>query len=224
MPWSFDHPLPLAVLISGRGSNLQSIIDAIADNLLPARIRVVISSSADAGGVERAARAGIPTRIVQPRDHPDRDAYDRALMQEIDRFEPGLVVLAGFMRILGPAFVRHYAGRLINIHPSLLPRYPGLNTHERALRNGDREHGATVHFVTDQLDSGPAIIQARVPVQPGDTPDALAARVLEKEHRIYPLAIRWFAQGRISVRGAQALLDGEHRPEQGLEPADASRG
>lgn len=216
MPWSSDNPLPLAVLISGRGSNLQSIIDAAARGDLPARVAVVVSSRADAPGLERAARAGIPTRVVAPRDYRDRDAYDRALIAEIDAFEPGLVALAGFMRILGPRFVRHYAGRLINVHPSLLPRYPGLDTHQRVLASGDSEHGATVHFVTDELDAGPPIVQARVPVYPGDTPEQLAQRVLAEEHRIYPLAIRWFAEGRLEVHAGRVLLDGERRPEQGL--------
>lgn len=203
-----DRPLPLAVLISGSGTNLQAIIDAIAGRRLPAEIRVVISNRPDAYGLVRARRAGIPTEVLQPRDYPNRTEYDRALQACIDRYRPGLVVLAGFMRILSPEFVHHYDGRLMNIHPSLLPEFTGLQTHRRALAAGVAEHGASVHFVTEELDGGPVIIQARVPVLPGDDHESLARRVQRQEHRIYPLAIRWFAEGRLRKRGDTIYLDG----------------
>ncbi len=201
-------PLPIVVLVSGSGSNLQAIIDAIAAGELPARIQAVISNRPGVRALERAQRAGIATEVVDHTAYDSREAYDQALMAAIDRHRPALVVLAGFMRILTPEFVRHYRGRLLNIHPALLPRHKGLDTHRRALEAGDTEHGATVHFVTEELDGGPPIIQARVPVHPDDTPETLAARVLEKEHRIYPLAIRWFAEGRLRQEGERALLDG----------------
>jgi phosphoribosylglycinamide formyltransferase-1 len=202
-----DWPLRVAVLISGSGSNLQALIDTQAD--APYRIVAVFSNVADAFGLERARRAGIPAELVSHRDFADRAAYDQALAGRIDRYAPGLVVLAGFMRILSPGFVARYAGRMMNIHPSLLPKYRGLHTHQRALDAGDTEHGASVHFVTDELDGGPLIIQARVPVLPGDDAETLAARVLAREHRIYPLAVRWFAEGRLRL-GCDGLprLDG----------------
>lgn len=200
--------LPIVVLVSGGGTNLQAVIDAAQDDL-PVVIRAVISNRADAYGLERARRAGIHTEVLEHKGYPDRDAYDAALMALIDRFEPGLVVLAGFMRILTPDFVRHYAGRLLNIHPSLLPKYRGLDTHARALDDGETEHGASVHFVTPDLDAGPLIVQARVPVRPDDTAETLAARVLEQEHRIYPQAIRWFAEGRLRLEDDTVYLDGE---------------
>lgn len=200
--------LPIVVLVSGGGTNLQAVIDAAQDDL-PVEIRAVISNRADAYGLERARRAGIHTEVLEHKGYPDRDAYDAALMALIDRFQPGLVVLAGFMRILTPDFVRHYAGRLLNIHPSLLPKYRGLDTHARALDDGETEHGASVHFVTPDLDAGPLIVQARVPVRPDDTAETLAARVLEQEHRIYPQAIRWFAEGRLRLEDDTVYLDGE---------------
>ncbi len=203
-----NGPLPLVVLVSGSGSNLQAIMDAIDAGELPARIRAVISNRPGVRALERAQRAGIATEVVDHTAYDSREAYDQALMAVIDRHRPALVVLAGFMRILTPDFVRHYRGRLLNIHPALLPRHKGLDTHRRALEAGDTEHGATVHFVTEELDGGPPIVQARVPVRPDDTPETLAARVLEKEHRIYPLAIRWFAEGRLRERDGRAVLDG----------------
>lgn len=212
-----SEPLPIVVLISGGGTNLQSIIDAARDDL-PVAIRAVISSRAGAFGLERAHRAGIHTEVLDPGGYPDRERYDAALADLIDRFQPGLVVLAGFMRILTPALVRRYQGRLMNIHPSLLPKYRGLNTHARALEAGEAEHGASVHFVTPELDSGPVIIQARVPVHPGDDAETLAARVLEQEHRIYPQAIRWFAEGRLELRDGVAYLDGEPVRESAAAP------
>lgn len=192
-----QEKLPIVVLISGSGSNLQSIIDAAREDL-PVTIRAVISNKANAYGLVRAREAGIATEVLDHKEFPDRESYDAALQQLIDSYQPGLVVLAGFMRILTDDFVRHYAGRMMNIHPSLLPKYRGLNTHARAIEAGDSEAGCTVHFVTPELDAGPPILQARVPVHSDDSPESLAARVLEQEHRIYPEAIRLFAEGKTS--------------------------
>ncbi|OGI38834.1 MAG: phosphoribosylglycinamide formyltransferase [Candidatus Muproteobacteria bacterium RBG_16_62_13] len=199
----------LVVLISGRGSNLQAILDAIRDGRLNADLRAVISNDPDAPGLEYARRSGIPTEVVDHRSYPSREAFDSELRRLIDRHAPALVVLAGFMRILGDDFIRHYEGRLINIHPSLLPAFPGLNTHARALAAGVREHGATVHFVTPAVDAGPVIVQARVPVKPGDSPETLAERVLREEHRILPEAIGWYLAGRLALREGRVLLDGQ---------------
>jgi len=204
-----DGPLPIVVLISGRGSNLQSIIDAQARGELPVEIRAVISNVPGAFGLERARRAGIEALTLDHRTFDDRESFDAALAGLIDRHDPRLVVLAGFMRILTPAFVEHYRGRMLNIHPSLLPEFQGLHTHQRALEAGVGEHGASVHFVTEDLDGGPVIARARVPVLPGDDPDTLAARVLEQEHRLYPTVIRWFAEGRIALRDGSVWLDGK---------------
>lgn len=182
----------MVILISGRGSNMRAILRAS----LPCRIAAVISNRADAEGLALAREHGIPTAVVAHRDYADRAAFDAALAAAIDVHAPDFVVLAGFMRILTPEFVAHYRGRLINIHPSLLPAYGGLNTHQRALADGVKVHGCTVHFVTSDLDHGPIIIQAAVPVLINDTPETLAARVLHEEHRIYPQAIRWLCEGR----------------------------
>ncbi len=201
--------LGLVVLISGRGTNLQSIIDGCAAGTLDARVLAVISNQPGAAGLERARRAGIETGVLSHREFPSREAFDAALAERVAGYRPGLVVLAGFMRILTPTFVDRFAGRLINIHPSLLPKFPGLDTHRRAIEAGEREHGASVHFVTGELDGGPIICQARVPVHAGDTPEGLAARVLEHEHRILPQAIQWFAEGRLRLVEGQVLLDGE---------------
>lgn len=201
-------PLPIVVLISGRGSNLQAIIDA-AQVDLPVVIRAVISNRPDALGLERGRRARIPVQVVDHKNFENRMGFDEALRAVIDGFNPGLVVLAGFMRILSPCFVSHYRGRLINIHPSLLPDFPGLNTHQRALEAGVSEHGASVHFVVDTVDEGPVIVQARVPVLTDDTEASLAERVLKQEHHIYPQAIRWFAEGRVELEGNVAMLDGK---------------
>jgi phosphoribosylglycinamide formyltransferase-1 len=204
-----ESPLPVVVLISGSGSNLQALIDGQLAGTLPIDIRAVISNRADALGLQRAQRAGLTAQVLSHRDFPTREAYDAELLALIDGFAPGLVVLAGFMRILTPAFVKHFHGRLFNIHPSLLPKFPGLHTHQRAIDAGEREHGATVHFVTEELDGGPAVLQARVPVLPNDDAETLAARVLEQEHRIYPLAVRWFAEGRLRLGpDGRVLLDG----------------
>jgi len=185
--------LPIVVLISGSGSNLQAIIDAD----LPIEIRAVISNRADAYGLTRAEAAGIATAVLDHKNFPDRESYDAALQALIDSYTPKLLVLAGFMRILSDGFVRHYEGRMMNIHPSLLPKYRGLDTHARAIEAGDKEAGCSVHFVTPELDAGPVIVQARVPIFENDTPETLAARVLEQEHRIYPEAIRRFAEGKL---------------------------
>jgi phosphoribosylglycinamide formyltransferase-1 len=204
-------PLSVIVLISGSGTNLQAIIDRAKEDL-PIEVRAVISNRPGAAGLQRAAEAGITTRVLDHTAYPDRESYDQALIELVDGFQPGLVVLAGFMRILTPAFVRHYSGRLLNIHPSLLPSYRGLHTHQRALDAGDRLHGVTVHFVTEELDGGPLIVQAQIPITPGDDADRLAARVLEKEHKLYPLAIRWFAERRLKLdEDGHVNLDGEQR-------------
>ena len=187
-----QQKLPIVILISGSGSNLQAIIDAANDDL-PVELRSVISNRADAYGLERARQAGIETIVIDHTGYDGRAAFDAELQRIIDRYQPGLVVLAGFMRILTDEFVNHYAGRLINIHPSLLPCYKGTNTHARAIEAGDTEAGCSVHLVTAELDSGPVLLQARVPILKGDTAESLAARVLEQEHRIYPEAIRQFA-------------------------------
>lgn len=207
----------LVVLISGRGSNLQAIIDAIAAGRIAATVAAVISNRPEAPGLQRARDAGIPTEVVDHRAYASRAEFERALAERIDRYRPDLVVLAGFLRILGDDFIERYAGRLMNIHPSLLPAFPGLDTHARALAAGVRRHGASVHFVTREVDRGPLIVQATVPVRPDDTPQSLAERVLLEEHRIYPLAIGWFADGRLTIKEGKVLLDGARRPEQGLD-------
>jgi phosphoribosylglycinamide formyltransferase-1 len=203
-----NHRLPVVVLISGRGSNLQSIMDAAERGSLPIDIRAVISNRPDAGGLQRAALSGIRTLVIDHTGYSSREAFDRALMTSIDTFEPGLVILAGFMRILTPGLVRHYHGRMLNIHPSLLPDFPGLDTHARALAAGRRLHGASVHFVTEETDGGPVIAQVCVPVYEDDDAATLADRVLAGEHRLYPLVIGWFAGGRVSLQDDQLLLDG----------------
>ena len=199
---------PIVVLVSGRGSNLKAIANQAAAGALPVRIAAVVSDCADAGALPWAAEHGIPTSVLSPKGFSDRESYGRALGDVVAAYEPGLVVLAGFMRILGDSFVNRFAGRLLNIHPSLLPRYPGLHTHRRALEAGDREHGASVHFVTPELDGGPVVIQAKVPVLAGDDEDTLAARVLVQEHLIYPRCVGWFATGRLQLRDGVPWLDG----------------
>lgn len=195
------------VLISGNGSNLQAIINAIRQNRLPIKIAAVISDRPGAYGLTRAEQAQIPTHVIDYRQFADRTRFDAALMQQIDADQPDLVVLAGFMRILTPDFVRHYLGHMINIHPSLLPKYQGLHTHRRVLEAGETEHGASVHFVTPELDSGPVILQARVPVLPGDTPESLQQRVHQAEHQIYPTAIARIAAGQVSFRQNQVYFN-----------------
>lgn len=200
---------PVVVLISGRGTNLQAIIDDARESDCPYTLSAVFSNRPEAAGLERARRAGVDAQVVDHTQYASRNAFDAALAQAIERYRPGLVVLAGFMRILTAEFVRRFHGRLINIHPSLLPEFPGLDTHARAIASGAREHGASVHFVTAALDGGPLIVQARVPVLGSDDPDTLAARVLEGEHRILPLAMRWFAEDRLRIDGERVLLDGK---------------
>lgn len=205
----------LVILISGSGSNLQAFIDATRSGALDADIACVISNKPGVFGLERAAKAGIPTVVLPHRDFSSREEYDSALLAEVLKHTPDLVILAGFMRILTAEFVTPLYGKLMNIHPSLLPKYPGLHTHQRALDNGDSEAGVTVHFVSAELDGGPAIIQARVPVLPGDDADTLGKRVLEKEHIIYPLAARWFCEGRLACDENHALFDGQVLPHSG---------
>lgn len=201
-------PLTVVALISGSGSNLQALIDAQTAGA-PFVLCAVISNEPDAFGLERARRHGIPTAVLNHRDYPDRASFDQALAALIDSYAPELVVLAGFMRILTPEFVARYLGRLLNIHPSLLPKYQGLHTHQRALDAGEHEHGASVHFVTAELDGGPVILQARVPVLADDDAATLAARVLQREHVIYPAVVRWFAEGRLQLGDdGCAYLDG----------------
>ena len=197
----------IVILISGRGSNMVALIDAAASGALPVRVAAVLANRPDAKGLEVAAAAGVVTRVVDHRLYRDRESFDAAMAEAIDAYSPDLVVLAGFMRILSDGFVAHYEGRLINIHPSLLPSFPGLHTHQRALDDGVRVHGCTVHFVTPTLDHGPIVVQAAVPVLDGDDATVLAARVLEQEHRIYPLAVRWFAEGRLRLEDGRVRLD-----------------
>lgn len=192
----------IVILISGRGSNMEAIVHANEREKWPARIAAVISNKADAAGLAFAASRGIAAAVVNHRDYASREDFDAALAQCIDGFAPDVVVLAGFMRILTPGFVQRYQGRLVNIHPSLLPAFPGLHTHERALEAGCKVHGATVHLVTPELDHGPVIAQAAVPVQADDTPQSLAARVLAKEHVIYPRAVRWMVEDELRVDAA----------------------
>jgi phosphoribosylglycinamide formyltransferase-1 len=208
-------PCNVVVLLSGTGSNLQALIDSTHAGDNPARISAVVSNRADAYGLERARNAGIPTQALEHSGFEGREAFDAALIKLIDQYQPHLVVLAGFMRILSAGFVRHYQGRLLNIHPSLLPKYKGLHTHRRALEAADAEHGCSVHFVTEELDGGPLVVQAVIPVQLGDTPQTLAQRVHTQEHQIYPLAVRWFAEGRLSLSEHGAVLDGQPVPASG---------
>jgi len=200
--------LPIVVLISGNGSNLQAIVAQARSGALPVDVRAVISDRAEASGLAWAASAGLTTVALSPRDFPDRAAFDRALADTVEQFRPALVVLAGFMRILDAEFVDRFSGRLMNIHPSLLPKYRGLHTHRRVLAAGDHVHGASVHFVTRELDGGPVVLQAEVPVRADDDEATLAARVLAAEHRIYPECIGWFAAGRLQFRDGVAHLDG----------------
>ncbi|MBP2167844.1 phosphoribosylglycinamide formyltransferase-1 [Erwinia toletana] len=205
----------IVVLVSGNGSNLQAIMDACQQGQINGSLAAVFSNKTDAYGLERAQAAGIPAHAIVASQFSDRAAFDRQLMMEIDAYVPDLVVLAGYMRILSPAFVGHYQQRLLNIHPSLLPKYPGLHTHRKALENGDTEHGTSVHFVTDELDGGPVILQAKVPIVAGDSEEAVNARVQHQEHVIYPLVISWFVDGRLTMRDNAAWMDGEKLPAEG---------
>lgn len=205
----------IVVLISGNGSNLQAIIDACEQKRINGTIRAVFSNKAEAFGLIRARDAGIPAHALAASQFASREAFDRELMQEIDAYAPDVVVLAGYMRILSADFVAHYQGRLLNIHPSLLPKYPGLHTHRQALENGDAEHGTSVHFVTEELDGGPVILQAKVPVFDGDDEEEITARVQVQEHAIYPLVVGWFLDGRLKMQDNHAWIDGAKLPPAG---------
>jgi phosphoribosylglycinamide formyltransferase 1 len=196
----------IVILISGRGTNMETVVRACARDGWQAVVAAVISNRPDAAGLAFAAENGIPATVVDHRDFTTRDAFDQALARTIDGFEPDLVMLAGFMRVLTDAFVERYAGRMINIHPSLLPCFPGLKTHQQALDAGVRVHGASVHFVTPTLDHGPIVAQAAVPVMAGDDAATLASRVLAVEHIIYPRAVRWFVEGRLAIDGERVVL------------------
>jgi len=211
-----DKKKRLVVLVSGGGSNLQSFIDACASGQLNAEVSAVVSNNPDAGGLDRAARANIPNLVIDHRNFDCRDNFDKALCELIESFAADLVILAGFMRILTPEFVNHFAGRIMNIHPSLLPAYPGLHTHRRAIEAGDQQAGATVHFVTPELDGGPSIIQARVAIKPKDNEQTLAARVLKLEHLIYPEAVRWFCEGKLTMQKGIASMDNKPIPSSGI--------
>jgi phosphoribosylglycinamide formyltransferase-1 len=209
------QPCNIVVLISGSGSNLQALIDGIQAGDIPANISAVVCNRADAYGLQRACDAGIATHVLDHKQFDGREAFDAALIEAIDSHAPQLVVLAGFMRILTPSFVRHYNGRLLNIHPSLLPKHKGLHTHQHALDAGDSEHGCSVHFVSEELDGGPLVVQAVVPVLTDDTASTLAARVQQQEHVIYPLAVQWFAEGRLHLTAQGAMLDKQLLPKTG---------
>lgn len=214
---------PVVVLASGHGSNLQALIEARDAGTLPIAIRAVLSNRADAFALTRAAQAGIAPRVIDERSFGEARRFSHAVADALDEFAPALVVLAGFMRILHADCVARYAGRMINLHPSLLPRHPGLHTHRRVLEAGDREHGASVHFVTPELDAGPLIIQRRVAVTVDDTVASLAEKVHALEHRILPTAVGWFAAGRLSLVAGRVRLDGRRSPAQGLAPVAAPR-
>jgi phosphoribosylglycinamide formyltransferase-1 len=206
----------IVVLISGGGSNLQAVIDQVGNGTIDAEISLVISNNPDVKGLQRAELAGIDTAVINHREYDSRESFERELICQIDAHQPDLVVLAGFMRIFNAGFTNHYAGRMLNIHPSLLPKYKGVNTHARALEAGEAEHGATVHFVTSELDGGPLVLQAIVPVEKADTASDLAARVLVQEHIIYPIAIKWFCEGRLTLDGNQVRLDKQALPKEGI--------
>lgn len=211
------EPPRIVILISGGGSNMLTIAKAVKEGIIDAEVSAVMSNRPNAGGLQKAADLDIHTDIVDHTLYPDRKDFDTALLRQIEEYQPDLIVLAGFMRILTPEFVRYFEGRLINIHPSLLPKYQGLHTHKRAIEAGDDEHGATVHFVTEELDGGPSIIQAVVPVLSSDTEEALQQRVLEQEHIIYPIAVKWFAEGRLKMKGNEVFMDNEQLPSTGVQ-------
>ncbi|HEX5802601.1 MAG TPA: phosphoribosylglycinamide formyltransferase [Azospira sp.] len=216
---SVAPPTSIVILISGRGSNMEALLAAVARGELPVRVAAVISNRPDAKGLETAAAQGVPTAVVDHKAYAGREAFDAALAACIDGYAPDLVVLAGFMRILTEGFVRRYEGRLLNIHPSLLPAFPGLHTHQKAIEMGVRVHGCTVHFVTPALDHGPVVVQAAVPVLDGDDEATLASRVLAQEHLVYPLAVRWFAEGRLRLDGGRVRVDAERpRPAALISP------
>lgn len=210
--------MPVVILISGRGSNMRAIAERAASGELPIEVRAVISDKAEAAGLAIAAAMNIPTRALSPREYADRASYDQALASLVASFQPRLIVLAGFMRILSPGFIAAFADRILNIHPSLLPLYRGLHTHRRVLEAGDALHGASVHFVTEELDGGPLVIQAQVNVRQDDSENTLSARVQQQEHRIYSQAIDWFARGRLQLREQRAWLDGRILEAPVIEP------
>ena len=216
--------LPIAILISGRGTNMRVIAERAAAGSLPVEVRVVVSDQPSAEGLQTAAAMNIATRVLQPREFADRASYDRTLVQLLAQYQPRLIVLAGFMRILTPHFIGSFAGRILNVHPSLLPKYRGLHTHRRALEAGEALHGVSVHFVTEELDGGPLVLQAEVPVLPDDSEQTLSARVQQGEHRIYPQAIDWFARGRLLLKDGRAWLDGKPLDAPVREPATAPNG
>lgn len=211
-----SSPRRIAILISGRGSNMQAFIDAVAAGTLAAEITLVLSNQPNAAGLAKAVAAGIDTAVINHRDFDSREAFDAAMVERIQASSADLIILAGFMRILSSVFITAFSGQLLNIHPSLLPKYPGLNTHQRALDAGEREAGVTVHFVTEELDGGPPILQARIAIAADDTADSLAARVVVQEHKIYPLAANWFIQGRLRLTDEGARLDGKKIPATGI--------
>ena len=210
-----DKPCPVAVLISGNGSNLQALIDASKSSNY--QVIGVISNNPQAYGLQRAQQAGIPTYVIDHRQFSDRVSFDRELIAQLDELQPELIVLAGFMRILSSEFVNHFAGRILNIHPSLLPKYPGTKTHQRVLDAGDDEHGVSIHFVTEHLDGGPVIAHATVPVDTGDNADSLQQKVHIEEHRIYPQVVSMFADGRLEMRQDTAWLDNDVLPAGGVQ-------
>ncbi|MDO6544797.1 phosphoribosylglycinamide formyltransferase [Photobacterium sanguinicancri] len=211
----------IVVLISGNGSNLQAILDACENSTIAnAKVAAVLSNKADAYGLERARQANVDALHVSAANFSDRETFDKAMIEKIDAYQPDLIILAGFMRILSGDFVRHYQGKMINIHPSLLPKYPGLHTHQRALDAGDTEHGTSVHFVTEELDGGPVILQAKVPIFADDTVDNIFSRVQEQEHRIYPLVAHWFINERLAMIDGQASLDGNTLASHGYAADD----
>jgi phosphoribosylglycinamide formyltransferase-1 len=209
-----------AVLVSGNGSNLQALMDACAAGRIQGELVGVLSNRPDAFALERAREAGIATQVLSNQAFGDRDSYDAALIQALETWQPDLLVMAGFMRILTPGFVQHFAGRMLNIHPSLLPKYQGVKTHARAIAAGDTVHGASVHFVTEELDGGPIVLQARVPIFPEDDESSLAERVLSQEHQFYPLVVNWFCQQRLRMQDGQAWLDGQPLPALGYASDD----
>ncbi|QUM75418.1 phosphoribosylglycinamide formyltransferase [Moritella sp. 24] len=205
----------IVVLISGNGSNLQTILDQCEQGTINGKVTAVFSNKSTAYGLERAQQAGVDAISLSQVDFADRAAFDAELMTQIDQYQPDLIVLAGYMRILSDNFVQHYAGKMLNIHPSLLPKYPGLDTHQRAIDNGDEEHGASVHFVTPELDAGPVILQAKVPVFADDTVDDLSSRVHTQEHMIYPMVVQWFCAERLAMTNGKAVLDGKELAQSG---------
>lgn len=206
----------LVILISGSGSNMAAIVDGVKAGEIDADVAAVVSNKAEVAGLQKAQDRDVPTLVLSHKDYANREAYDLALLEKIAEYEPDLIVLAGFMRVLSPVFVSRYHDCILNIHPSLLPKYQGLNTHQRVLDAGDKEHGVTVHFVNEELDDGPNVIQAVIAVEEGDTPDSLQQKVHKQEHIIYPIAVKWFVEGRLKVKSRIATLDGKELPKTGL--------